>query len=95
MGNSAILKRFLPAAALLLAVAYSCDYLWLRYRAANPKAGRAFGSVTYYDSTITKNGKVEVFFDQPLTEVCVHAIFPHLGDRPCWYASGKTVQSID
>jgi len=80
---------------VLLAAVYGCDYLWLRYRMVNLKAGDAFGSVTYYDSTTMKNGKVEVFYDQPLTEVCVHAIFPHFGDRPCWYASRKTVKSID
>jgi hypothetical protein len=87
--------RILFAAMVVLAVAYGSDYLWMRYRIANPKAGDAFGSVTYYDSTTMKNGKVEVFFDQPHTEMCVHSIFPQVGDRPCWYASRKSVKSID
>lgn len=93
--HSAILKRILLAAIVLSFAAYGCDYVWVRYRIANPKAGDAFGSVTFYDSTAMKNGKVEVFYDQPLTEVCVRTIFPQVGDRPCWYASRKTVKSID
>jgi hypothetical protein len=88
-------RKILMVTVVSLAAAYSCDYFWLRYRMANPKAGDAFGSVTFYDSTTMKNGKTEVFYDQPLTEVCVHAIFPQVGDRPCWYASRKTVKSID
>jgi hypothetical protein len=88
-------RKILMVTVGSLAAAYSCDYFWLRYRMANPKAGDAFGSVMFYDSTTMKNGKTEVFYDQPLTEVCVHAIFPQVGDRPCWYASRKTVKSID
>jgi hypothetical protein len=95
MGCTVNLKTILSAAVALLAAAYGCDYLWVRYRIANPKAGEAFGSVTFYDSTTMKNGKVEVFYDQPLTEVCVRSIFPQVGDRPCWYASRRTVKSID
>jgi hypothetical protein len=95
MEHSVNLKRILLAAVAVFAAAYGCDNLWVRYRMANPKAGDAFGSVTYYDSTTMKNGKVEVFYDQPLTEVCVHAIFPQVGDRPCWYARRRTVKSIE
>ena len=95
MEQAMIPKRIFLAAVVVFAAVYGCDYLRVRYRMANPKAGDAFGSVTYYDSTTMKNGKVEVFYDQPQTELCVHAIFPHWGDRPCWYASRRTVKSID
>jgi len=88
-------KTILLAAVVVLVAAYGCDYLWVRYRIANPKAGDAFGSVTFYDSTTMKNGKVEIFYDQPLTEACVRSIFPQVGDRPCWYANRRTVKSID
>ena len=90
-----MLKRIGITVVVLMAGAYGCDYFWARYRIANPKAGDALGSVTFYDSVTTKNGKVEIFYDQPQTEVCVHAIFPHFGAPPCWYASRKTVKSID
>jgi hypothetical protein len=95
MEQAMIPKRIFLAAVVVFAAVYGCDYFWVRYRMANPKAGDAFGSVTYYDSTTMKNGKVEVFYDQPQTESCVHSIFPHWGDRPCWYASRRTVKSID
>ena len=95
MGRTVNPKKTLLAAMALLAAAYGCDYLWVRYRIANSKAGQAFGSVTFYDSTTMKNGKVEVFYDQPLIEVCVRTIFPQVGDRPCWYANRRTVKSID
>jgi len=88
-------RRIWLVAVVIMAAAYGCDYLWLRYRMATSKAGEAFGRVTFFDSTTMKNGKVEVFYDQPLTEVCVHSIFPQVGDRPCWYASSRTVKSID
>ncbi|MGH9712392.1 MAG: hypothetical protein ACRD5M_03735 [Candidatus Acidiferrales bacterium] len=94
-GEAMILKRVALVALALLAAAYVCDYLWVRYKVANPKAGDPFGSVTFYDSTTMKNGKVEVFYDQPQTQACVRAIFPHYGDQPCWYAGRKTVKSID
>jgi hypothetical protein len=88
-------NKVLFAAVVLLAFAYSADYLWVRYRIANPKAGVAFGRVTFYDSTTMKSGKTEVFYDQPLTQACVHAIFPQMGEPPCWYAGRRTVKSID
>lgn len=88
-------NKILCAALVLLAATYGADYLWVRYRIANPRAGVAFGSVTFYDSTTLKSGKTEVFYDQPLTQVCVHTIFPQLGESPCWYVSRGTVKPID
>lgn len=90
-----MLKRTAVVVVALSGATYLCDYFWVRYRVANPKAGDAFGSVTFYDSATMKNGKVEVFFDQPQTQACVHAIFPHSGDQPCWYAGRKSVKSVD
>ena len=90
-----ILKRILLIAGVALVVLYGGDYLRLRYRMANPKAGEAFGSVTVVDATTLKNGKTEFFLDQPQKEVCVHSLFPHFGDSPCWYASRKTVKTIE
>jgi hypothetical protein len=89
------MKRIAVVVVALLAASYGCDYLWVRYKVVNPKAGDAFSSVTFYDSTTMKNGKVEVFYDQPQTMACVQSMFPHFGDQPCWYASRKTVKSID
>jgi hypothetical protein len=90
-----ILKRILLIAGVALVVLYGGDYLRVRYRMAHPQAGDAFGSVTVVDATTLKNGKTEFFLDQAQKQVCVHALFPHFGDSPCWYASRKTVKTIE
>jgi len=90
-----ILKRMAIGVAGVLAAIYVGDCLRFRYHMANPKSGDAFGTVTVYYSTTLKSGKTEIFFDQPQTETCVNSLFPHLGDRPCWYASRNYVKSLD
>jgi hypothetical protein len=90
-----ILKRIAVGAVGLLVALYFGDYLRVRFRIAYPKFGDAFGTVTTYYSTSLKSGKTEVFFDQPQTETCVNSLFPHFGDRPCWYASRNYVKSLD
>jgi hypothetical protein len=90
-----IVKRIVLVALAALAVLYGGDYLRLRYKMWNPKAGDAFGSVTVFDTLTLKGGKTEVLFDQPQTVVCVNSLFPHFGDSPCWYASRKTMKSLD
>src|SRR5580698_2273532 len=93
-----VIPRFFRRALLLavtsLAVAYSSDYLWLRLRVAYPRAGAALGVATIYDATTMKNGEIELFYNQPQSEVCVHALFPHLGHAPCWYLARSPVKQI-
>jgi len=93
-----VIPRFFRRALLLavtsLAVAYSSDYLWLRLRVAYPRAGAALGVATIYDATAMKNGEIELFYNQPQSEVCVHALFPHLGHAPCWYLARSPVKQI-
>ncbi len=90
-----ILKRMAVGVLALLVAVYIGDYLRVRLRMAYPKSGDAFGAVTMYYSTTLKSGKTEVFFDQPQTETCVHSLFPHFGDRPCWYASRNSVKPVE
>jgi hypothetical protein len=78
----------------LLIVLYVGDDLSVRYRLGHAKDGDPLEEVTYYDATMLKNGRVEVFYDQPQTEVCVHALFPHMGHSPCWYATRHTVHRV-
>jgi len=78
---------------VLLGIVYLVDDLSVRYRTAAAKDG-ALDEVTFYYATALKNGRVEVFYDQPQTEACVHALFPHLGLSPCWYAVRRTVRRI-
>ena len=76
------------------AVAYAGDYLWLHYRMRNVQPTDPFESVTFYYGTAMKNGKVEVFYGQPQTQTCVHALFPHASYTPCWYLQRHRIQQI-
>ncbi|MGA8028913.1 MAG: hypothetical protein WB992_17365 [Bryobacteraceae bacterium] len=86
-----IIKRFLQRAFLVLALsiaaAYACDYLVLRFRIATN--GQPYGTVTVqpYYAVPQKDGKMQFLVDAPQDETCVHALFPHMGDSPCWYLS--------
>jgi hypothetical protein len=82
-------NRIVAIIAGLLLFAYVADWAWFAHRSTNAKAGGALGSVTYYYASGLKDGKAEVYFDQPQTEVCTHSLFPHSGYSPCWYSSRK------
>ncbi len=83
----------LLASLVTLALMYVVDDLSLRYRTSLGGDG-PLQEVTFYYSTMLKNGRVEVFYGQPQTEVCVHALFPHHGHSPCWYVVRHTVRRI-
>ena len=87
-------KRGLIAVLALFVVIYVCDYGLLRYRMSRNNGADAVGTVTSYYGTALKDGKLEIFTDQPQTESCVHSLFPHSGMRPCWYASRNNVKTI-
>jgi hypothetical protein len=94
-----IAGRALASALLLSGLFYAGDYGVLRYRIANPKAGAAFGSVTMgrLYAIPQKNGKIEYEFDARQPEVtlsCVHALFPHLRQSPCWYLQRQSQKPI-
>jgi hypothetical protein len=87
-------KRIAVVVIAALLAMYIVDWLWFLHRSSNPN--NALGSVTYYYANALKDGKAEVYFDQPQTEVCVRSLFPHSGHNPCWYASRKdNVRTID
>jgi hypothetical protein len=89
------MRRILVVAVLLLLILYVGDYLSVRYRI--PKGRAQFGVVTIqrYYAVRLKNGKTEFMFLGPKDQVCIHSLFPHFGDSPCWYLSRKSVQRID
>jgi len=77
-----------------LVVAYAIDYALLHHKMANPDQTVAYGTITSFYGTATKGGKMEIFTDQPLTETCVHSLFPHSGYRACWYVSKGGVKQF-
>ena len=89
------MKRILFIVLLALAVLYVGDYLSLRCRI--PKGRAQFGVVkiqSYYAVGL-KSGKTDFMFLGPKNQTCVHSLFPHIGDSPCWYLNRKKVQRIN
>ena len=87
------IARVLAATIVLLAVVYAGEDLILRYRVGR-KDPAVFDSVIVYDEGEVKGGKVEYYMDQPQPQTCVHAMFPHFGDAPCWYLTRHTLRRI-
>jgi hypothetical protein len=78
--------------AAAVALTYIFDSISVRAKMASNNSSAALGSVQYYPATQLKDGRVDVYYDSPQTETCVHAIFPHYGYNPCWYAKRKSVR---
>jgi len=92
-------KRGIVVTILTLALLYSGDYLRVRWKIAHPKQGDAFGTVKMERlyAIPQKNGKIDYEFDAQQPEVtapCVHSLFPHLGDTPCWYLQRNSQKPI-
>ena len=89
------MKRAAIVVAVCLGLAYLGDFLWVWLRVHYPAAGAAFGSVDVYYGTPLKNGKEEFFFGQSDKQTCVKSLFPQMGYAPCWYASRRTMKSVE
>jgi len=89
-----LLLRAVMALVALIVVLYVGDsaVLFVRMGHANPGTGPAFGTTTFYYTADLKSHQYEVF-EQPQTETCVHAIFPHYAFPPCWYSSRRTIRA--
>jgi hypothetical protein len=90
-----ILIRVLVAVVAAGVLAYSGDYLWLQYRIL--KAQNPYGTVRVngYDAVPLKNGKTEFYPLDPVDQTCVHSLFPHFGDPPCWYLERHADRRVD
>jgi hypothetical protein len=96
---SIIAKRAIVAAVLAFALTYVADYFLLRFKMAYPKTGDAFGTVLMERlyAIPQKNGKIDYEFDAQRPEVntpCVHGLFPHMGENPCWYLQRNSQKPI-
>lgn len=90
-----ILIAFLVAAVLV----YVGDFVSVRLRMMHAKPGDPFETVTALRILAIgeKGNKTEYSVDplQPQqTAECVHSLFPHNGDPPCWYLKRKFAQPI-
>ena len=94
-----IVRAILFAVVLAVAVVYVGDFAWVHVRMMHPKPGSPFETVTALRilAIDEKGNKTEYSVDplQPQqTAECVHALFPHHGDPPCWYLKRKFAQPI-
>jgi hypothetical protein len=79
----------------LLALIYAGDYCSVRFQI--PSGRQQFGQVkmnTLYVIHV-KGGKIQYEPGQPETDQCVHSLFPHFGDSPCWYLTSHPDKLVD
>ncbi|HYL64211.1 MAG TPA: hypothetical protein VE077_16475 [Candidatus Methylomirabilis sp.] len=94
-----ILKYTLTSALIFVGVVYLIDYASVRIRMLHPKPDDPLETVTALRilAIDEKGNKTEYTLDplQPQqTAVCVHSLFPHFGNEPCWYLKKKFAQPI-
>jgi hypothetical protein len=83
------------ALAALLGVVWLGDYVSLRYQIPGHRS--QFGKVTVNTLYVihVKGGKIQYEPGDQEIDTCVHSLFPHFGDSPCWYASRHTDKLVD
>ena len=91
-----ILNLGVLSLCILLPVVYLGDYLSIRYRVAHAGGSSPFGIVTLQRSYEIphKDGRAEFVFDDPVSHVCVHSLFPHFGYGPCWYLNREEKKPV-
>lgn len=94
-----ILKRILAGLVIAFLAVYASDYFYLRIRMVHRTPTNPFESMTRTRvlAIPQKSGKFDYQIDetQPVeTLTCVHSLFPHYGDQPCWYLKPRLNQPI-
>ena len=99
MTRKQISGRVLVSVLLLLLFGYALDYVVLRVRMLHPTASVPLEHLTRHRllAIKVKNGTYEYELDEvnpTETLTCVHTLFPHLGDRPCWFLKPRLDKPI-
>jgi hypothetical protein len=97
--RSQILVRIAVGLLGLTALTYAGDYAYVRARMSHPTPSNPFETMTRTRvlAIPQKSGKFDYEIDQaqPVeTLTCVHSLFPHFGDQPCWYLKPRLNQPI-
>jgi hypothetical protein len=89
-------KRILIGMAAALVIVYIGDYAWVRIRMRKPTAINPFQVVTTQGvlEVPHKDGRYEIILQDPQTQTCVHALFPHGGNNPCWSVARQTGKAV-
>ena len=99
MTRKQIAGRVVAAVLLLVAFAFVLDYIVLRVRMLHATATLPFEHLTRNRllAIQVKNGTYQYELDQvnpTETLTCVHSLFPHFGDQPCWYLKPRLDRPI-
>jgi len=91
--------RILIGIALAVALVYIGDSISVRVRKMHATSSDPYETVTALRilAIADKGNKTEYTIDQlqpQQTAECVHALFPHNRDLPCWYLKRKFSQPI-
>lgn len=88
-----LLGKAVLVLGLLFGAIYGGDYLSVAF----PRNGGAFGSIQVkpYYAVRKKNKQIEYMFLEPQMRTCVHSLFPHFGDEPCWYVERNRIERIE
>ena len=94
-----LVKGILIAVIAAVAIVYAGDYTSVRLRMMHPKSNDPFETITALRIlAIDEKGNKTEFSMDPLqpqqTGTCVHSLFPHYGDPPCWYLKKKFAEPI-
>jgi hypothetical protein len=92
-------KSVVIALVGIVAIVYAYDFVSVLMRAKHPTPTDPFETITALRILAVgeKGDKTEYDVDpvQPQqTGICVHSLFPHKGDLPCWYLKKKFAEPI-
>jgi hypothetical protein len=85
------IQRVLVLLVVVPAAVYLGDFAVASAR-GNPTAQV---TIHQYLAIPQKGNKLSYVPADPVTEECIDALFPHNGDKPCWYVKGHTRRQID
>ncbi len=89
------LRNGLFAVVLGTALAYVVDYAVLRLRVSTGKAPFGTVNVRPVYAVPQKDHRTEYLVGDAQDQPCVHSLFPHMGDSPCWYLERHREQRVD
>ncbi len=88
-------RRIIVGLVVVLGAAYCIDYAVLRLRMATNRNPTATVTVRPVYAVPQKNRSTEYLLGDLQDQTCVNALFPHLGDSPCWYLKSHKEQRIN
>jgi len=89
-----MIKKSLITLTVVLLAVYLADELLFLHK-LHTTAAYCMVDILTYTTVPEKNNRIEFFAGDPEIVPCVHALFPHAGDAPCWYISQHKEKRTD